>query len=69
MAELAGDRALLVPPGEPFALAAAIETAISERASPGGVRRRADGIAIAASYTWAACAEGHMAAYLAAAGG
>ena len=69
MAELAGDRALLVPPGQPFALAAAIETAISERPSPGGVRRRADGIAIAARYTWAACAEGHLAAYLVAARG
>lgn len=68
MAELAGDSALLVPPGEPYALAAAIETAISEHAPGELSRRRADGLAVAARYTWEACAEGHMAAYRLAAG-
>jgi glycosyltransferase involved in cell wall biosynthesis len=63
MAEIAGDSALLVPPGEPFALAAAIETAISEHSSGDDSRRRADGLAIASRYTWEACAEGHLAAY------
>src|SRR5208283_4537960 len=60
MAEIAGDSALLVPPGEPLALAAAIETAISEHASGDDSRRRADGLAIASGYTWEACAEGHL---------
>ena len=68
MAELAGDSALLVPPGEPYALAAAIETAISGHAPGELSRRRADGLAVAARYTWEACAEGHMAAYRLAAG-
>jgi glycosyltransferase involved in cell wall biosynthesis len=68
MAEIAGDSALLVPPGEPLALAAAIETAISEHASGDDSRRRADGLAIASRYTWEACAEGHLAAYHLAAG-
>jgi glycosyltransferase involved in cell wall biosynthesis len=68
MAELAGDSALLVPPGKPYALAAAIETAISEHAPGELSRRRADGLAVAARYTWEACAEGHMAAYRLAAG-
>ncbi len=67
MAALAGESALLVPPGEPLALAAAIETAISE---PSGVRarRRAEGLRVAARYTWEACAAGHMAVYRMAAG-
>jgi glycosyltransferase involved in cell wall biosynthesis len=68
MAELAGDSALLVPPGEPYALAAAIETAISGHAPGELSRRRAHGLAVAARYTWEACAEGHMAAYRLAAG-
>jgi len=63
MAEVAGDAALLVPPGEPPALAAAIEVATSEEPSGDRARRRADGLAIAARYTWDACAEGHMAVY------
>ena len=67
MAEVAGDAALLVRPGEPLALAAAIEVAISEEPSGDRARRRADGLAIAARYTWDVCAEGHMAVYRAAA--
>ena len=69
MAEVAGDSALLVPPGQPLALAAAIETAIAEQLSADGTRRRAGGLAIAAHYTWEACAERHLAVYRAAAGG
>jgi glycosyltransferase involved in cell wall biosynthesis len=69
MAEIAGDSALLVPPGQPLALAAAIETAIAEQLSADGTRRRADGLAIAAQYTWEACADRHLAVYRAAAEG
>ena len=68
MAEIAGDSALLVPPGQPLALAAAIESAIAEQPSTEGTRRRADGLAIAAHYTWEACAARHLAVYRAAAG-
>jgi glycosyltransferase involved in cell wall biosynthesis len=68
MAELAGDSALLVPPAQPSALAAAIETAIAEQPSAEAARRRADGLAIAARYTWEACAEGHLQVYRIAAG-
>jgi len=68
MAEVAGDSALLVPPGEPLALAQAIETSISDQDLVGRERRRAQGVAIAARYTWQACAELHMAAYHLAAG-
>ena len=69
MGEIAGDSALLVPPGQPFALAAAIEAAISEHSSGERARRRADGLTVAARYIWEACAEGHLAAYHVAAEG
>jgi glycosyltransferase involved in cell wall biosynthesis len=68
MAELAGGSALLVPAGSPPALAAAMETAIALEPSGDGARRRERGLAIAAPYTWESCAEGHLAAYRAAAG-
>ena len=68
MAEVAGAAALLVAPGEPGALAAAISRSISELASSEQARRRAGGLEIAAGYTWEACAQGHMAAYHLAAG-
>jgi len=68
MAELAGDSALLVAPGQPFELAQAIETTILERLSPESARRRARGLAVAARHSWAACAEGHLLAYRTAAG-
>ena len=62
MAELAGDSALLVPPGQPDELAAAIETAIGPgdpaRGHPEAPSR---GLEVAARYTWEACAEGHLA--------
>jgi len=69
MAELAGDSALLVPARQPEALAAAIEAAISEEPSTDKAGRRARGLAVAARYTWEACAQGHMDAYRVAAGG
>ena len=68
MAEVAGDAALLAAPGDPPALAAAIARSISELATSEQARRRSQGLAIAAGYTWEACAEGHMAAYRLAAG-
>lgn len=69
MAEVAGDSALLVPPGQPRALAFAIEHAISDDASGEMDRRRSLGLAIARRCTWEACAEGHIGAYRIAAGG
>ncbi|MGO9962429.1 MAG: glycosyltransferase family 4 protein [Acidimicrobiales bacterium] len=68
MAEVAGASALLVAPGEPLALAAAIEAAISEGAVAERERRRAEGLSVAAGYTWDACAEAHLAVYRSAAG-
>jgi glycosyltransferase involved in cell wall biosynthesis len=63
MAEVAGESALLAPPGQPAALAEAISAAIAEDGSGAAARRRARGLEIAAQHTWEACAEGHMAAY------
>jgi alpha-1,3-rhamnosyl/mannosyltransferase len=62
MAELAGDSALLVPPGQPSALATAVE-AVLTRTDAACAKRREVGIGIAARYSWEACAQGHMAAY------
>ena len=67
MAELAGDSAVLVPPGEPSALATAIETVVTTEDAASAERREA-GIKIAARYSWETCAKGHMAAYHLAAG-
>jgi glycosyltransferase involved in cell wall biosynthesis len=69
MAEVAGDSAVLVPPGQPRALASAIEHVITDGTSPDRERRRALGLAVADSCTWEACAEGHVGAYRMAAGG
>jgi len=63
MAEVAGDSAVLAPPGQPDALAAAMNEAISERQSVAAAGRRAGGLAIAARHTWEASAEGHLGAY------
>jgi len=68
MAELAGDSALLVPPGQPHSLAAAIEQAVVSDSSPEATRRRMSGLEVAARYTWEACAEGHLKVYRLAAG-
>ena len=62
MAELAGPAALLVPPGDPGALAGALEVLLSGGGSAAAERRRL-GLEVAAERTWAASAERHMEAY------
>lgn len=61
MAELAGGAALLVPPGDPGALAGALEEALDGSGAAAGRRRL--GLATAAGRTWAASAERHVEAY------
>jgi glycosyltransferase involved in cell wall biosynthesis len=68
MAELAGGAALLVPAGQPDALARAIEEVIDPARALQLARRREDGLVVASRYSWEACAQGHMAAYRLAAG-
>ncbi|MGD1011015.1 MAG: glycosyltransferase family 1 protein [Acidimicrobiales bacterium] len=68
MAAIAGKSAVLVPPGEPAALARAIEALISGEGTSEAVERRNSGLDTAAKYTWAACAEAHLAVYRLAAG-
>ena len=63
MAEIAGDSALLVPAGQPRALADAIGEAIAAERSLEAAGRRARGLEIAARHTWEACAREHLAAY------
>ena len=63
MAEVAGESALLVPPGQPFALAAPSRRRSRAEPRSSGQRRRAEGLAIAARHTWQACAERHLEAY------
>jgi glycosyltransferase involved in cell wall biosynthesis len=65
MAELAGDAALLVPPGRVELLADAIDSA--RQPGQAAEERRRRGLARAASHTWGRCAEGHVAAYRSAA--
>lgn len=62
MAEVAGGAAVLVPPGDPSALAEALEAVLEE---PPGRRqsRREVGLAAAAQHTWAASAARHLEAY------
>jgi glycosyltransferase involved in cell wall biosynthesis len=61
MAEMAGDAALLVPPGRVDLLAEAIDTALRSGAS--AEQRRRVGLERAAEHTWAQSADGHVAAY------
>lgn len=61
MEEITGDAALLVPSGDPDALARALEAAVSGDGEVG--RRRAMGLEIAARYTWEASARDHAAVY------
>ncbi len=73
MAEVAGDAAVLVPPGDPVALADALDAELEAGGSTGPDRpetgsRRARGLAIAAVHTWAASAAHHVDAYRSAAG-
>jgi hypothetical protein len=53
--------ALLVPAGDDPALADALDAVLGGRAPAPGYRER--GLAVARSRTWAASAEGHVAAY------
>ena len=66
MEEVAGDAALLVPPGDEAALAGALEAVLA--GGPEVDRLRAAGPRTAAPYTWEASAAGHVKAYLEAAG-
>jgi glycosyltransferase involved in cell wall biosynthesis len=68
MAETADGAALLVPAGDPPALASALAQVLSGGAEVETRRRR--GLEVAAGYTWERSAEGHERAYeLAALGG
>ncbi|MDQ4070252.1 MAG: glycosyltransferase family 4 protein, partial [Actinomycetota bacterium] len=58
MEEVAGGAALLVPPGDVDALAAALEAALA-----GDTERRALGFQVAAGHSWDASAEAHAAVY------
>ncbi|HLG91739.1 MAG TPA: glycosyltransferase family 1 protein [Acidimicrobiales bacterium] len=62
MAEMAGDVAVLAPPGDPEGLARALAQALDE--DPGARRRRvAAGLALARSHSWEAAARAHAAVY------
>lgn len=61
MAEVVEDAALLIPPADTAALAAALEAAVEAGHDVG--ERRTRGFAIAARYTWDASADAHIAAY------
>lgn len=66
MEEVAGEAALLVPPGDAGALAEALDRVLTDPDLAARLRRA--GPARAASFTWAASAEGHVDAYRVAAG-
>jgi glycosyltransferase involved in cell wall biosynthesis len=59
--EIVGDAAVLVPPHDEPALADAMRRVLDDDTR--NARLRAAGVARAAPYTWAASAEGHVAAY------
>ena len=64
MAELAGEAALLVPPGDPGALAGALASVLEGGPhDPAVAHRRRLGLERAAERTWAASAERHAEAY------
>jgi glycosyltransferase involved in cell wall biosynthesis len=67
MEEVAGDAALLVPPGDERALAHALDTVL--RGDPAFPARRAEGLQRASAATWEAAAAGHVHAYRVAIGG
>lgn len=67
MAELAGDAALLVPPGDPAALADALHEVMTEPAGRAD-KRRMRSIETASGYTWARSVQRHLEAYRQAAG-
>jgi glycosyltransferase involved in cell wall biosynthesis len=66
MEEVAGEAALMVPPGDAAALADALDALV--RGGPDVAERRHAGLSVAAAYTWDASAAGHVAAYLRASG-
>ena len=68
MAELAGDAATLVVPGDFEGLADALAKVLSDRDGPAAARRREAGFARAAACTWEASAARHVEAYRIAAG-
>ena len=68
MAELAGDAATLVAPGDFESLADALAKVLSDRDGPAAARRREAGFARAAACTWEASAARHVEAYRIAAG-
>ena len=61
MEEVAGDAALLVPPGDVDALAQALETLLA--GGPAVAERRRLGLETAARHTWAASAAAHVEVY------
>lgn len=61
MADVVGAAALTVPAGDAEALAGALEALVA--GGPDVARRRAEGPAVAAPWTWARCAAAHAAAY------
>lgn len=61
MEEVAGNAALLVPPGDTEALAGALDMLV--RRDEGLEARRERGLEAAAPYTWEACAAGHTEVY------
>jgi glycosyltransferase involved in cell wall biosynthesis len=65
--EVAGDAALLVPPGDPQQLAAAVRKLLGDQAARADQARR--GRARAAAFTWERCADLTVAAYRKAVGG
>ena len=64
MAEMAGDAAWLVRPGDAVSLGDALETVLEQGpSSPEVEAHRALGLALAATHTWAASAQRHLEAY------
>ena len=61
MQDVVDDAALLVPPADDAALTAALDALVAGGPEAGRLRRR--GPEVAAPFTWAASAEGHVAAY------
>ena len=69
MHEVAGDSALLVPPGDQAALADVLDVVLTGRGDDrASSERRAIGFGIVDRHTWAASADLHVAAYRSAAG-
>lgn len=64
--EVVGDAGLLVPPGDSTRFADAVATLLDDPARQAALS--AAGLARAATFTWAACVEGHRKAYEAALG-